>query len=137
MFFVGVDLGQRRDFTAIAVVERCEAGRGSDYEQQRMVVRYLERMRLGTPYTDVVRRVVEMAAWVPGGGAAAGGGRDGGGGAGGGHAASGGIRLRYCGGDDYGRGAANGGAGGIVPKVDLLAGMQGRLERATCGLRDT
>ena len=68
MFFVGVDLGQRRDFTAIAVVERCEAAPGFDHVHwqvrdglPRLVVRYVERMRLGTPYTDVVRRVVEVA----------------------------------------------------------------------------
>ena len=62
--WIGVDLGQRRDFTAIAVVER-------DWEQFPVPEfirtgvdgrwwfrgRMLERMRLGTPYPDVVARV--------------------------------------------------------------------------------
>jgi hypothetical protein len=49
MFFVGLDLGQRLDFTAVAVVERVGP--------KRLVVRHLERMALGTPYTKVVERV--------------------------------------------------------------------------------
>ncbi len=68
MFYVGVDLGQRKDFSAIAVVERREARgfepvywRTETAQSNQLVVRYLERMRLGTPYTDVVRRVVEVA----------------------------------------------------------------------------
>ena len=67
--WIGVDLGQRRDASAIAVVER-------DWEQATVAefmrtgidgqwwfrVRLLERMRLGTPYPDVVRRVRDIAA---------------------------------------------------------------------------
>jgi hypothetical protein len=47
MFYLGLDLGQRRDPAAIAVVEK----RGV------MRVRHLERVRLGTPYPGVVERV--------------------------------------------------------------------------------
>ena len=71
MFSIGVDLGQRRDFSAVAVVERIEmAGHGFDHlhwmtTQEGMpdewVVRHLERMALGTPYTAVTARVVELA----------------------------------------------------------------------------
>jgi len=77
-FFVGVDLGQRRDFTAIAVVERITpVKRGFDHllwmateetAADEWVVRHAERIRLGTPYTDVVRRVVEVARRVTQGG---------------------------------------------------------------------
>jgi hypothetical protein len=58
MITVGLDLGQQQDHTAIAIVER---------EQPRLSwmpapppllrVRYLERLPLGTPYAQVVKRV--------------------------------------------------------------------------------
>jgi hypothetical protein len=48
MRFVGLDLGQRRDHTAIATVEK--AG-------EQMVVRHAERVMLGTPWALVVERV--------------------------------------------------------------------------------
>jgi hypothetical protein len=50
-FYVGLDLGQRRDHTAIAVVERRDG---------RLMVRHLERVALGTPYRRVVERVRKM-----------------------------------------------------------------------------
>lgn len=53
MFYVGVDLGQKRDHAAIAVVER-EPG------EEEVRVRHLERMALGTPYPRVVARVREL-----------------------------------------------------------------------------
>ena len=64
MFYVGVDLGQARDFTAIAVVERAGLQDGWDpvvYAWKKKTVlrvRYLERVPLGTAYPDVVERVV-------------------------------------------------------------------------------
>jgi hypothetical protein len=71
-FFIGLDLGQRQDHTAIAVVERLDAAeyrfdwmRYGQREESRTVrhdVRRLERMRLGTPYGRVVERVRELAA---------------------------------------------------------------------------
>ncbi len=48
MNFVGLDLGQRRDHTAIAVLECAGGG---------MVVRHAERVMLGTPWARVVERV--------------------------------------------------------------------------------
>jgi hypothetical protein len=48
VFYVGLDVGQRRDPTAIAVVER---------RKGRLMVRHLERVALGTPYPRVVGRV--------------------------------------------------------------------------------
>src|SRR5579862_498319 len=77
MISIGVDLGQRRDPSAIAVIEKVEflagqfhtrpqimGGRahsgGYDLRQGEMVVRHLERVPLGTPYSQVVKRVAEM-----------------------------------------------------------------------------
>ncbi len=57
MYFIGLDLGQRQDYSAVAVVERDERARS-------MHVRHLERLALGTPYTKVVERVGEVA-WNP------------------------------------------------------------------------
>jgi hypothetical protein len=62
-FFLGLDLGQSQDFTAIAVLERVElTGEwdGALHAPQRMTgmqLRYLERMALGTPYPEIVERV--------------------------------------------------------------------------------
>src|SRR5258708_39139312 len=89
-YFVGVDLGQSRDFTAIAVVEMVEvkgAWDGAAYAWGKDVVyqlRFLERVPLGTPYPEVVERVVavtrarELAGGCHGGGDGTGGGRAGG-----------------------------------------------------------
>ena len=66
-YFVGVDLGQCRDYTAIAVVERAERIGPFDrvvFAHRKLVslcLRFLERVPLGTPYPEVVRRVVEVA----------------------------------------------------------------------------
>ncbi len=51
MYYVGLDLGQKRDFSAIVAVDRQGTG---------LVVRYAERMPLGTPYPRVVERVREI-----------------------------------------------------------------------------
>lgn len=56
---IGVDLGQRRDPTAIAVME-------SEYRQEdtrvHHMARHLERLPLGTPYPDVAERIAMVAA---------------------------------------------------------------------------
>jgi hypothetical protein len=69
-YYVGLDLGQSRDHSALAVVERAEVFLDEmdwvTYEQRRarrFRVRYLERVRLGTPYPDV-REVVRWPALV-------------------------------------------------------------------------
>lgn len=49
-FVCGVDLGQARDYTAVAIVERQAA-------ERVWAVRYLERYPLGTPYPETVERV--------------------------------------------------------------------------------
>ena len=69
--FIGIDLGQRRNYTAIAVVERVleslppdEARRTGVARKWTFIVRTLERLPLGTKYPDVVKRIrqyVQMA----------------------------------------------------------------------------
>ena len=59
--FIGLDLGQKRDHTAIAVVEREEKRLAwMDSMPQCMRIRYLQRIPLGTPYTKVVEQVGEI-----------------------------------------------------------------------------
>src|SRR5271168_579719 len=61
MYFVGLDLGQRRDHSAIAMVERREVGRAYGARQFAGVrLRHLERVPRGTPYPRVVERVREI-----------------------------------------------------------------------------
>lgn len=50
MFYMGLDLGQKRDHAAIAVVEK-------EPDEDVLKVRHLERMPLGTSYPHVVARV--------------------------------------------------------------------------------
>jgi hypothetical protein len=62
---LGVDVGQRRDPTAIAVVEREYRPRASGSGTElHHVVRHLEALALGTPYPGVAVRVAEVAAGV-------------------------------------------------------------------------
>jgi phage FluMu gp28-like protein len=66
-FYVGLDLGQRRDFTAIAVLQHAththEARNPATLAQVTSTVltaRFLERIPLGTLYPDVVTRVQQV-----------------------------------------------------------------------------
>src|SRR5438132_1406883 len=66
-YFVGLDLGQKGDYTAIAVVEQWIQPLGGvdpvtyePYTTKRLDVRHLERLPLGTSYPEVVRRVCEL-----------------------------------------------------------------------------
>lgn len=61
---IGVDLGQRRDPTAIAVVDAAPRPRERGGTEQHYLARYLERLPLQTPYPRVAARVVEIAAGV-------------------------------------------------------------------------
>jgi hypothetical protein len=69
-FFVGLDLGQRQDPTALAAVEQVSVAVGGinrvTFEQPREMqlhVRHLERVRLGTPYLQAADRVSEVLRW--------------------------------------------------------------------------
>jgi hypothetical protein len=65
-YFVGADFGQSRDYSAIAVIERVELKGEFDpavwaYEKKTALrLRYLERIALGTPYPEVVERVLQV-----------------------------------------------------------------------------
>jgi hypothetical protein len=65
-FFVGLDLGQSQDFTALAVVERKEfegewdAAAFAHRTETSVSLRYLERLPLGTSYPDIVARVSKI-----------------------------------------------------------------------------
>jgi len=52
MFYVGLDLGQRRDYTAVVAVERIPVKVG-----HILHVRHAERVALGTAYPKVVERM--------------------------------------------------------------------------------
>jgi len=57
-FYLGLDLGQRRDHSALAVVEKLERWRPyGQPEFEALLVRHVERMPLGTTYPNVVERV--------------------------------------------------------------------------------
>ena len=61
MFYIGLDLGQKKDYSAIAVLERIDRVkpyRGLVMEQ--LLLRHAERLPLGTPYPKVVDRVREI-----------------------------------------------------------------------------
>jgi len=65
-YFVGVDFGQARDYTAIAVLERVELRGEFDravwaFEKKAALrLRHLERVALGTPYPEVADRVAQV-----------------------------------------------------------------------------
>jgi hypothetical protein len=65
-FFVGLDLGQRMDPSAIALVETVDVAGELDpvrFEkrvERQFLLRHLERAPLGTPYVEIVRRVKEV-----------------------------------------------------------------------------
>ena len=61
MYYLGVDLGQKRDPTALALVRRIEyrcANGGPRFD--RLGVVGLERVPLGTPYPVVVERLKRL-----------------------------------------------------------------------------
>jgi hypothetical protein len=57
VFCVGLDLGQRRDYTAIAIVERRYKDEDDQRKVQSLALRRIERVPLGTSYPQVVDRV--------------------------------------------------------------------------------
>ena len=64
-FIIGVDLGQARDYTAIAVLERFEeltgeAAKGRWLTQVRYELPHLERPPLGTSYPAINSRLKDL-----------------------------------------------------------------------------
>jgi hypothetical protein len=75
-FFIGVDLGQRRDRTAIVIIECAEIASNqrnaitfAPDRRNRRAVRHIERLPLDTPYTVIAERIGrkadELAAHAP------------------------------------------------------------------------
>jgi hypothetical protein len=54
-FFVGVDLGQTQDPTAVTIVQRLPA-----YAGGRLALRHLERLSLGTSYPRIVQHLKQL-----------------------------------------------------------------------------
>ena len=67
-FSIGLDLGRMRDYTALAVVERWKergAWGGCGYETvERLGLRRLERVALGTPYPEIVDAVGRLTRYL-------------------------------------------------------------------------
>src|SRR6478609_8475228 len=57
--FIGADIGQKVDPTALCVAEAVKLGHAYDY-----TVRHLERLPLGTPYPQVAQRIAAVVAAV-------------------------------------------------------------------------
>lgn len=63
MFVIGLDLGQKQDYTAVAVVERVE--QKGDLETKPLLhLRHLERYALGTPYGEQMDQVAQLVGQV-------------------------------------------------------------------------
>jgi hypothetical protein len=61
-YFAGLDVGQAHQFTALAILERSQAAHDDipDRESRSYAVRHLERWPVGTPYTAIRDRLVEL-----------------------------------------------------------------------------
>src|SRR3954470_24488167 len=71
-FYLGVDLGQAQDYTAIVLIERAElVSRDRDPltwsfpTESRFHVRHAERIPLGSPYPQVVEHVKSLVRRDP------------------------------------------------------------------------
>jgi hypothetical protein len=56
VFVIGLDLGQKQDYTAVAVVEKI----AREEEKPLLRLRHLERYALGTPYGEQMDRVAQL-----------------------------------------------------------------------------
>ena len=59
-YYVGLDLGQSADFTALAVVQAVKAPAGGGSFKPLLHLRHLERYPLRTPYTDIADGVAAL-----------------------------------------------------------------------------
>jgi len=60
---IGVDIGQRRDPTAVCVAE-LDRRTVESRREVHFVVRHLDRLPLGTPYPEIARRLGDITARV-------------------------------------------------------------------------
>lgn len=65
-FFVGLDLGQSADYSAITVLERTVVVKEGMKPVTKFACRHLQRWQLGTPYTTIADDVLEMITREPG-----------------------------------------------------------------------
>jgi hypothetical protein len=61
-YFLGLDLGQTQDFTALAVLESQPT---TPAEPPDYALRHLRRFPLGTPYTEIVLAIARLAGTHP------------------------------------------------------------------------
>jgi hypothetical protein len=59
---LAIDVGQKRDPTAVAVLEVQERADASGRVRDHYVARHLERLLLGAPYPAVARRIAAIRA---------------------------------------------------------------------------
>ncbi|HYI96086.1 MAG TPA: hypothetical protein VEX68_21260, partial [Bryobacteraceae bacterium] len=66
---VGLDIGQRRDFSAITILEAIDEMDGTrdpvtyQFRRRRAIhLRHAERIRIGTPFSGVVDRVSQIVS---------------------------------------------------------------------------
>jgi hypothetical protein len=59
-FYVGLDLGQAADYTALAVVQSVIEQKPEGGTEKFLHLRHLERYELGTPYPDVADKVATL-----------------------------------------------------------------------------
>jgi len=64
-FIIGLDLGQTKDFTALAVLEQTARADSSGLAPPEYALRHLRRFPLGTPYTEIVPTVARLASSEP------------------------------------------------------------------------
>ena len=65
-FFMGLDLGQAQDYTALAIVEKVtERNILFGTQKEQYLVRHLQRFPLGTTYPVIVDRVLAMTRKPP------------------------------------------------------------------------
>lgn len=64
LFIIAADLGQANDYTAISIIERLVKGDGIMGPEKRGIrslrLRHIERPVRGTPYPDIVDRILEL-----------------------------------------------------------------------------
>jgi hypothetical protein len=64
VFVIGLDLGQKQDYTAVAVVEKEERSKAG--EKPMLYLRHLERYALATPYGEQMDRVAALVEKING-----------------------------------------------------------------------
>jgi hypothetical protein len=57
MLYIGIDLGRNHDHTAIAILQRVQ-----NHSGPHLLVRFLERLPLGTPYPLVVDHIADLVS---------------------------------------------------------------------------